>query len=431
MFKIFAFSLNILTLVVFNFLLEDVTLEQSLPDRVEEGNEFLVTVTIDKSTIEGYAKFQVILPEGAIASPIETGVAKFNFEDKKAKFVWMTLPEDRVFDISYKVIVEDPTIKELNISGTFSYLDENQRQTVDLPNRTVKMGKEDIIVEEIPEAEVTVSRTLKNMDANLYLVSLDIHYSNVTGFAKIQDVIPSGSDVKPELTSEAGFSMLDTKVKFVWMNFPEDQNDITVSYFIDLSNASSKKISDLKGEFAFVHDGASQKIQISNPEAIDFVDIETPELAENPKEETFVESTDLIVKEPENNTVENSKPPISLPIAETKNKKEPESIAVTATPTPENGVVYKVQVMASRKSVDTDTYFKKRFNFNGNVQIDSHDGWLKYLTGGFDNYKLARDLRQNHRANYAFRGPFVVAYNNGTRITVQEALMITNQKWVN
>ncbi|MGB0806114.1 MAG: hypothetical protein ACPGRC_05440 [Salibacteraceae bacterium] len=420
MFKILAFALNLVTLIFFNFLLEDVTVEQTLPDRVEEGNEFVVTVTIDKSTIEGYAKFQVILPEGVTATPIETGVAKFNFETNKAKFVWMTLPTDRVFDISYKVKVDDPELKELNIGGTFSYLDENQRMTVDLPARTVFMGKEEIIVEEIPEAEVTVQRTIKNMSDNFYKVTLDIHYSNVSGFAKIQDIIPENADVTPDEAADAVFSMLDTKVKFVWMNFPEDKNDISVSYMIDLSNASSKKITDLSGEFAFIHDGASQKIQIDNPAAIDFVDLEPNLIAETSKEQNQ-----------DNVPTKNNLDPIDLVDTEKEGEEIQKNIPITSIPAPENGVVFKVQVMASHKSVDVSSYFKKTFNYNGQVEVDSHEGWMKYLTGGFDNYVSARDLRQDHKANYSFRGPFVVAYNNGTRITVQEALMITNQKWVN
>ena len=426
MFKILAFALNLITLILFNFLLEDVTVEQTLPDRVEEGNEFVVTVTIDKSTIEGYAKFQVILPKGVTANPIETGVAKFNFEDNKAKFVWMTLPTDRVFDISYKVIVNDPNLKELDIAGTFSYLDENQRMTVDLPSRTVFMGKEEIIVEEIPEAEVSVTRNIKNLSDNLYNVSLDIRYSNVSGFAKIQDIVPDNASIKPEETSDAVFTMLDTKVKFVWMNFPEDQNQVTVSYIVDLSNASSKKISDVSGEFAFIHDGSSEKIQIQNPSTIDFVDIDAPDIAT--VEETPVQIEELIeqptVEEQTAEVVQNEEQVV-------KEIEESENIPVTSTPAPENGVVFKVQVMASHKSVDVDTYFKKRFQYNGNVQVDSHEGWMKYLTGDFDTYVSARNLRKDYKANYTFRGPFVVAYNDGTRISVQEALMITNQKWVN
>jgi hypothetical protein len=426
MFKILAFALNLVTLIFFNFLLEDVTLEQALPDRVEEGQEFVVTVTIDKSTIEGYAKFQVLLPEGVTVTPIETGVAKFNFEGNKAKFVWMTLPTERVFDISYKVTVLDDAIKELNIAGTFSYLDENQRMTVDLPGRTVFMGKEVIIVEEIPEAEVTVQRTIKNLSDNLYNISLKIKYQNVTGFAKIQDVIPSNANVTPDAAADAVFSMLDTKVKFVWMNFPEDKNEINVSYIIDLTNAESKKISDITGEFAYIYDGSSQKIKIQNPDAIDFVDIDEPLVAEN-QEVKENEPVAVVVPTPSVSTADliEEKP------EEKKTEEAPENIPITSVPAPENGVIFKVQIMASHKSVNVDTYFDKTFQYTGDVQIDSHEGWMKYLTGGFDNYVSARDLRKSHKSNYKFRGPFVVAYNNGSRISVQEALMITNQKWVN
>jgi hypothetical protein len=426
MFKILAFSFNLIALLFFNFLLEDVTVEQSLPDRVEIGNEFVVTVTIDKSTIEGYAKFQVVLPEGVTATEIETGVAKFNFESKKAKFVWMTLPEDRVFEISYKITVTDPNLKEVPVGGTFSYLDENQRMTVDLPARIVKMGKEEIIVEEIPEAEVTVARTIKSVSEHLYLITLNIHYSNVSGFAKIQDIVPSGSDVKPDDASDAVFSILDTKVKYVWMNFPEDKHDIAVSYFVDLTNAESKKISEIAGEFAFIHDGESRKIQITNPTAIDFVEIDKPVLAdtETPKEEipvevvpAPVETADFIEQE--------------IPVKKEVQEEKPVDIPVTSTPSPQTGVVYKVQVMAAHKSVNVSTYFNKTYKFSNKVEMDAHQGWMKYLTGGHDKYVSARDMRNNYNQNYKFNGPFVVAYNNGERITVQEALMITNQKWVN
>ncbi len=404
-------------------MLEDVTVEQTLPDRVEQGNEFVVTVTIDKSSIEGYAKFQVVLPEGVTAEAVETGVSKFNFADNKAKFVWMTLPEDRVFDIQYKITVNDPNLKEIPVSGTFSYLDENQRMTVDLPARIVKMGKEEIIIEEIPEAEVTISRNIKNISDNLYKITLDIHYANVSGFAKIQDIVPSNADIKPDVASDAVFSVLDTKVKFVWMNFPEDLNELSVSYFIDLSESDSKKVSDVAGEFAFIHDGESRKIQIENPNAIDFVDIEKPELA------VVEETKPQIAKEP-------IKEEVIIPqkkevIAKKKTTETPKSIPVTTTPSPENGVIYKVQIMAAHQSVNVASYFKKTFKYTENVIVDSHEGWMKYLTGSFDLYVYARDKRESFKQNFSFPGPFVVAYNNGERITVQEALMITNQKWVN
>ena len=54
---------------------------------------------------------------------------------------------------------------------------------------------------------------------------------------------------------------------------------------------------------------------------------------------------------------------------------------------------------------------------------------MKYTTGSYGVYKDARDKR-NSLDSYNFPGPFVTAYKHGERITVQEALTLTNQEWV-
>ncbi|MGY8953559.1 MAG: hypothetical protein ACKVJP_09380, partial [Flavobacteriales bacterium] len=94
-----------------------------------------------------------------------------------------------------------------------------------------------------------------------------------------------------------------------------------------------------------------------------------------------------------------------------------------------NGVKYRVQIAAGANVVDA-VYFDQRHKFEAAFNIENHQGWVKYTTGSHSTYKDARDSREViSSAGHEFDGPFVTAYNDGTRITVQEALMISSQKW--
>ena len=61
--------------------------------------------------------------------------------------------------------------------------------------------------------------------------------------------------------------------------------------------------------------------------------------------------------------------------------------------------------------------------------MEFHEGWKKYIVGKYGQYKEARDYRETIRSK-GIENPFVTAYNSGKRITVQEALMVSNQQWV-
>ncbi len=72
-------------------------------------------------------------------------------------------------------------------------------------------------------------------------------------------------------------------------------------------------------------------------------------------------------------------------------------------------------------------YFTRKYGIP-NVRMENHESYKKFYSGNFQEYKGARDYREEIKQK-GIQDAFVIAHKNNIRITVQEALMITNQKW--
>lgn len=475
MFKSVIFSVNFLiVLFLGTWLAEDVSVTQDFPERVDALAEFDVTLTINKGAVKGFAKYQQTMPKGIEVTNLEGQGATFTYSDQTIKYIWMSLPEAETFTISYHVKITDQALAAIIMGGKFSYLDDNKRMSFNVPSKEIKIGKEIIQEEIIPDPVVALKRNVTEISPMVYEVSIQVDKENVVGFAKVQDFIPSGSQVEPLETEGSVFSMVDRKAKFVWLNVPPSPS-FKVSYQIDLSQADPKDVSAIFGEFSFLHDGKTQtqKIDVTdlsqepvlaentnsseteanNPEEEKEEETSAPSLTENEvkDENETISSEPEIAEEIENTSIEtesvptvNEEPEVVEVKEEPAIKEEsvkiedpitaavesqPDVQKITSTPQPETGVFYRVQILAGKNSVKSP-YFKKKHNYNGEFVVENHEGWIKYTAGKHAQYKQARDSREQIKTAYNFPGPFVVAYNSGERITVQEALMITGQKWL-
>ncbi len=431
MLKTLAFSLNVILIVAFGaWLAEDVSVTQDFPDRVDPLSEFEVTVHFSKGAVTGFAKYQQTMPAGVEVEMIEGSNATFTFSNQTIKFIWMVLPESEEFDIKYKVKVTDPNLTAIIMDGKFSYLDENQRMSYDVPAKEITVGYEEVTENQpVPEPVVSINRKIENISGQSYKVTISVTKENITGFAKVQDFIPDGAIVTENETSGAVFSVVDRKAKFVWLEIPGAAT-FDVAYTIDLTSSEDSDLSALFGEFSYLHEGRTQTEEIPGPstEAPDELLVEHKTNTSTPSQSEPEEAT--TEKQPEPNTT--STPPVEDNATDQQTKEEIASDLVqkvTSTPQPQEGVFYRVQLLAGKKNVDAQ-YFSKYHQYNGEFQMENHEGWIKYTTGHHEAYRGARDNRENIKANYNFPGPFVVAYNSGERITVQEALMITGQQWL-
>lgn len=404
-----------------------VSISSDFPENVKPGSEFLVTITVKKGDLSGFAKFSQELPKGFNATLVNGSDATFSFKDQTIKFIWVALPAGSEFTFTYRVSVDQNVNGRFKVGGTFAYIFENQKQSATLTEKNITAGdvstfatSEEAVKGDIEEAidGIQCKRTTSPIPGtvNTFKVELRIDKPEVTGFAKIEESIPEGFYAS-ELESKGGiFSFNNQLAKIIWMAIPDDEQFI-VSYKLKAKNdvSGNQKIA---GVFSYLKGDESFKYYIA-PSTI-YIEQEGDE---TPMIIIADEGGDF--KEKEEPKVAEAEPKIEEPEPE-----EPKVEAKPAIPQPQADINYRVQVAAGHTPVSND-YFAKKFDLREDIIILNHEGWIKYTFGHYIVYKDCRDERNKVWSENKITDAFVTAYNSGRRITVQEALMITNQKWYN
>lgn len=482
MIKTLLFGLNVFGFLLIGFFQKsEVIITHTPPEKLKPGQEAVVTVEIDKSTVSGFAKYQITLDDGLTAEMVESAGASFTFNDQKAKFIWMALPDAKKFTIKYRIIAAKTALGNLSLDSRFSYIYENERKNYDLPDHKIAVGEpsalaanqiKSSIQEKASNKSATIGsdRQITSVGINQWKVDLTIKKSGLQGFAKIEENIPNGYTVIDLKSSSAVFSLDDTKVKYIWYDIPENET-VMVSYKLLPVIAMDATTPKIDGYFSYLKDeetitipigetapaiAQEEEILASTPDTssaiitdaksidvpVEIAEITEPAIKEEPKNEAIAktEKSTVAAKKPEPKPELKPKPE-EKPKPETKQPVEQNVTADNTTtkartdanivnvPEPETGVYYRVQIAAGKNNLKSDL-FAKLYNFSEGYKLENQNGLFKYTTGYHQVYKSARDGRERITAKYdKFKGPFVTAYNDGERITVQEALMITSQKW--
>lgn len=444
-FKTFSsISFTLLSFVYYLwYLLFDngVTAHLNIPETIKPGETIVAEVIINKGNTGGFAKLQIDVGQGLSIAEEDSKGATFSFSGNTAKWIWTALPMQSEFKVKFKVTANTNASGNSTISGKFSYILNNAKQVVEIPTKTIQISDkptealsqntpppptptettsiitptnevnttnpvsvnsatnvqvsvntETVSKEQTtptPSAETTpiqISRTIENIAANAWLIKINIQKANVKGFARYNDVLPAGFKATVEDKDGSSFFIDGNTIKFVWSSLP-DKNNLQISY--KLSGNITSPIT-LNGDFS------------------------------------YTENNQVITKNLPPDLLQPSAP-ISTTSPTTTSEPATTNIAENSIQAKQTIVWFSVQLGAFLKSKIGKNYFINKYTLQ-DVKIENHESYRKFYSGNFQEYKQARDYREEVKLK-GIQDAFVIAHKNQIRITVQEALMITNQKW--
>ena len=85
---------------------QEVEISIDHPGQVKAGEEFTVSVAINKGSLTDYSRFSQDLPLGLTATNISSPNADFSFDNQRIRIIWLKLPDANEVTVSYKVMVD-------------------------------------------------------------------------------------------------------------------------------------------------------------------------------------------------------------------------------------------------------------------------------------------------------------------------------------
>ncbi len=365
--KITLITAWIFTASIFNISAQDVSVNVDVPASAAPETTFRITLKVDKGDVGGFAKLEQILPAGLEATAVDVANSTFSFKERKAKFLWMSLPAEASFTVSYDVKVASGTSGYQIVEGTFAYILNNETQKYALPKGMINISAAEVVSTEV---KVNVIETPhNNPEAEKAKQEAE---AKAKADADAKAAAAAAAKAQAEANQQANQQAKSAEEKAKTEAAAAEKANRELAESIKKKQAEEKKAADELAKQQQAAAAAEKKQQQATTQAA---------------------TTEVAVKEGK----------------------------------PVDGLVFRAQVAAGKKKVSTSV-FQAEFKITDEIFWEEHEGWNKYTVGNFNSYRAAKTFANDIRDNNGVTGSFVVAYNKGVRISVQEALNLSNGK---
>ncbi|HEU4716812.1 MAG TPA: hypothetical protein VFU15_03220 [Bacteroidia bacterium] len=452
---------NLLIAFFLKFMTGTPSADITFPSTAKPGDKVNVKAVIHTNGETGFIRFAMEVPEGWTVDTAKCSLdgSSFFFEKNTAKFIW-SKPASSDLTVSFKVVVPSSANGDYSfpckISHTVNNLPDNIQLTPLKLNVSGSGSEEDLVKQaqdstSKPDVAVSAVRTVPPGDVTgEFSVDVLINKDDLGGWGKLEDSLPSGFLAQPDKNDGGEFHFENGVVRIYWYKMPS-KTTLNVRYKVIASpDADGQKT--IYGHFAYLENFGAKVIGIT-PSVVNMKS--SPALVVNDQNTnsgnkgnssgTSQDSgnngnTGTTGDQGQNSNTDNSGNNAKTNNSGSENNAQAQN--GNAQNNAQNsgqqngnnsgsqgskGVTYSVQIAAMKRMVPV-SYYQSTYGIAA-VNAEQIDGLNKYTTGSFTSYNDARDHRETIR-NKGVTGPFVAAYNSGKRITVQEALMITGQKWV-
>ena len=426
MYKAILIFINVIGfLIITIFNVNNVDIIHTAPKEIPIGQEIEVNLIINKNNFSGPGKLKLDLSQanGILVKEKMNDESSFSFKDNEVLFVWNDLPKEKNIIISYTITAQENISGKKKISGEFSFINDNERKKIEVPEIIFKVNPKLIEEEKIHKNKslTTSIRIIEKME-NDYLITVKTTINNHKGFARVKEELPINFTAEAVETAGSIFKNIDGYVKFIWTSIPDSVSEVIVKYKISNIKGldSNFTISGVFSSENLILEGYNSGIKIPKTEYRPFKEIKEDTSLKSNSIDFLSSEENMVNQKDTDEIINNTNSPQVIDDRELEN--------IISAKTVNNSIDYKVQILAGHRII-SNKKISNDYNYKGEYSLESHNGWIKYTVGSKSKYSEARDSR-NELNNYNFPGPFVTAYNYGVRISVQEALILTSQNWV-